>query len=846
MTESLLVESLRRRARLLLAFYWPALAVATHWPHLTALETVGPTTVQPDKIMHFVGYVLLTVLVVHAQPLGRARSLVVNLVVGTLIVAAYAYVDELTQSPFGRQASSADLATNLVAVLVAFAAMLMSPGGVAQTRSAVWGDAPKAQIGRGTLIARVTIVVLLPLVAMLLFRRQYGQDLSVLVTIWPGVGWQRGMAVPVDTAAHFAGSALAIFLLAAARPAGRARPWIGLVVAILIVAGSAPLIEVIQARFGRSVEFRDMVAHELGTAVGLGICLFFAVPATLWRRIRKNFKPQAPSPKPQVSTPTFVANAVTVSFLTFVSRLTGLVRDAVLGWAFGLTGVLSAFMVGFMVPNLFRRLFGEGALSAAFIPNYTQALRNDPAMARRLASLCLAVLLIVTAGLTLVGELLLAGLSAARPWTADSSLAIRLTMIMLPYMPMVCLVALVGGMLQVHGRFGAPAAAPILLNLIVIGAVLFAVSGVRGDQPLRLAMPVVAVGVLVAGVAQLIWQFAALLRFETLTLRWRGAGAGLRPIVVMMLPMVVGLAVFQINALLDTLIAFGLAPAEDGPSTFQLLGMTIGYPIADKGAAAALTFGQRLYQFPLGVFGVAIATAIFPALAHAAPVQAQGASGAPAVSRGDDDFRTILQHGLRLTMFIGLPSSVGLMIVRLPLTRLIFEYGAFDSAASHRVADILACYASAVWAYSMTHVMTRAFYAVKDATTPLKISVAMVAFNLALNLALIWPLGAKGLALSTAISAALQVVLLLRAGRRYVERPVDAGVWRGWARSALLVAVMAAVLVPVLIVFDPSTLSRGGLALLLATMVGFGAAIYLGGAVVLRCPELTWLRQRRV
>ena len=313
----------------------------------------------------------------------------------------------------------------------------------------------------------------------------------------------------------------------------------------------------------------------------------------------------------------------------------------------------------------------------------------------------------------------------------------------------------------------------------------------------------------------------------------------------MMLPMVVGLAVFQINALMDTLLAFGLAPpasiAHGGPQTFQLLGMTMTYPIANRGAATALAFGQRLYQFPLGVFGIAIATAIFPALAHAAPAPSE--SNQMPISHGDHAFRAILQQGLRLTMFIGLPAGIGLILVRLPLIRLIFEYGEFDRAASVRVATILVGYASAIWAYSMTHVLTRAFYAVKDAKTPLKISVMMVVFNLALNLALIWPFGAAGLAWSTAISAAIQVVLLLCVSRRYVDRPMDVNVLSGWAKSAVLTGIMAAALMPVLFVWDPMQLDRLELAGLLAVMVGLGAAVYVGGAALWRCQELTWLRK---
>ena len=180
-----------------------------------------------------------------------------------------------------------------------------------------------------------------------------------------------------------------------------------------------------------------------------------------------------------------------------MSRLLGLARDAVLAACFGMTTLADAFWIGFLVPNLFRRLFGEGALTAAFIPVYTDWRQKDPVVARRLASLCVGLLLVVLSVVTLVGEAVLASLSD-QPWSADTHLAIRLTMIMLPYMPMICVAALLGGILQVHGRFGPPAAAPIVLNLVMIGAALWATSETSpGQTDSHSAITIVAMSVLV-------------------------------------------------------------------------------------------------------------------------------------------------------------------------------------------------------------------------------------------------------------------------------------------------------------------------------------------------------------
>lgn len=551
-----------------------------------------------------------------------------------------------------------------------------------------------------------------------------------------------------------------------------------------------------------------------------------------------------PSPTAEATTnsggPRFVGHAVLVSALTLLSRVTGLLRDAMLFASFGRGPIASAFVIGFMVPNLFRRLFGEGALSSAFIPAYAELSRNNPDIAKRFASLCIAALLVVTAGLTLLGELGLWLFGTYVGLTDDSVLAVRLTMLMLPYMPLICLVALIGGALQVRGRFGPPAAAPVLMNLVMISAIVFATRGFSGDDTsdaaLRSAIAIVAVSVLIAGVLQLVWQLVALLRVERLTLDLSGTAEPFKKMLWVMGPMVLGLAVFQINAGLDMLIAWGFAPKDGGPGMLTLFGREMAFPIADAGQVVSLAGAQRLYQFPLGVFGIAIATAIFPALAHAA---------ADRSDQGKTAFRETLQQGLRLSFFIGLPASVGLILVRVPLTRVVFEHGRFELNDSLLVAGVLAGYASAVWAYSMTHILTRTFYAAGDSKTPLRVSMTMVVFNFILNLTLIWPLGAAGLAWSTAISAACQVLILLLLVRHHVGPPIDIAVIRGWSRTAILTALMAVALYPMLILYPAEGLSWSGSALLLGVMVLTGAAIILVGGWFAGAEELRWLKRGR-
>ena len=561
------------------------------------------------------------------------------------------------------------------------------------------------------------------------------------------------------------------------------------------------------------------------------------------------------APKPAQACPNtrFVGHAVLVSALTLLSRFTGLARDAALAAALGLSTIADAFFIGFLIPNLFRRLFGEGALTAAFIPHYTELRARDPQLAKRFASLVLTLLTVLLLSITALAELGLWWLAASIDSAAQSkaALAVYYTRIMLPYMPLICLVALAGGVLQVHKKFGPPAAAPLVLNGVIIAATLFATAGfsrVAGHS--QHIATVVAFAVVVAGLLQLAWQLVVLQRTAGLTRCFAGVGPQVRAMLIMMGPMVLGLAVFQINALLDSLIAFFFAPPQGAPhgATVSLLGWSFAAPL-QNGDVAALQWSQRLYQFPLGVFGVAIATAIFPALSAAAAKREDrddGGEGAGAKPQAAGEFAGILRQGLRLTVFIGLPASVGLLLVRVPLARVVYERGAFETADALRVATILAGYATSIWAYSMMHTITRAFYALKDATTPLKISVGMITLNLSLNLTLIWWLGAAGLAWSTAFCAVVQVALLLLVIRKRVGKLIDRAVVMSWCKTALGCAVMAAVLGPAVWWLEPEALSRtASLAALVGLTLG-GGVIVLLVALATKAQELRWVVRRSV
>jgi len=515
----------------------------------------------------------------------------------------------------------------------------------------------------------------------------------------------------------------------------------------------------------------------------------------------------------------FETHARTVTLLTMLSRVTGLARDAAFSRVFGAGPLMSAFFFAFMIPNLFRRLFGEGALSAAFLPVYAKLLERDPAAARALAMRTLSWLVIALGLVTIVCE----GVLFLFAGEGEQATAVRLMMIMLPYMPLVCLVAFLGAMLQVHGRFGPTAAAPIVLNACIIAATLGLLNVFNQDDPRGrlLHASIIGASVVGAGVIQVAWSAWALRNVrERVDRRAAAAPVGdeFRRMLRLAGPMILSLGVLQLNTFLDGLIAS--YPVTFGTST--ILG--VAYPL-DGSAMAVLSFAQRLYQFPLGVFGIAIATAIFPQLARQA----------------DDEqaFLATLRRGLRLVIFIGLPASIGLMLVRNELTATIYQGGEFTLEEGRRVAAVLLGYAPAIWAYSMTHTLTRAYYARGDSRTPVRIALAVVALNLALNLVLIWFLREAGLAWSTAISACVQVVALAALFRRHLPKIIDQSVLEGWRKTMLATVVMIVAVGGVSLLFPderPWALQLGAL----GALVAVGAASVAAVAMWLRMPELRW------
>lgn len=551
---------------------------------------------------------------------------------------------------------------------------------------------------------------------------------------------------------------------------------------------------------------------------------------------------------PQTETGGLGGAVRTVGSVTLASRVLGLVRDLILVRVFGNTAIGSAFAAAFAVPNLFRRLFGEGALAAALVPIYTEQREADKVVADRYGSAVIALTAVATTLMLIAVELTLAGLLWALPRDAERDRSLTLVMIMLPFMPLVCVSAAMGAILHVHRVFFPTAVAPVIVNLFMIGGGIwhFATSA----DPLATAR-LVGVLTVVAGVVQIGWCARALRGRFRWTRVFEGTGPGLRKTARNFIPVALGLGVIQINSFFDTLLA--MYPSWVGPEIFGR-----AYPL-DEQANAVLFFTQRLYQFPLGVFGIAVATAVFPLLA--------------AHAKQPERFARTLAQGVRLSFFIGLPASIGLALVRTDAVTVLFGQtggtgeaetgGGFDALGLERSAAVLLAYAAAVWAYSLNHVFTRAMYAQGDTKTPVRVAIGAVLLNTSLNLVMIWPLAEAGLAWATAISSVAQCVvlglLLERKGRK-----AGAGALEPADVRSLLITVTSSLVMGVLVFLtlrlwpgissgaSPGDESASGFwdvpwngaALRLVVACAVGAVSYGCTALILRRPEYRWLLER--
>ena len=486
---------------------------------------------------------------------------------------------------------------------------------------------------------------------------------------------------------------------------------------------------------------------------------------------------------------------------TLASRALGFVRDMVVARAFGAGPVTDAFFVAFRIPNLLRRLLGEGALSTAIIPVFTESLerggRAEFVRVVRAVTGAAAVALCVVSGL---GMLLAPWIVRvmAPGWTADPELiglAGRLTSLMFPYLLLVGLAAVAMGALNAQHRFFTAALGPALLNVAMIVSVLILAG--------RMSPPVLslAVGVLVGGAGQLLVQLPELARLGvSLRPSAEWSHPAIRIIAGRLWPAVFALAAVQVTVLVNTLLA-SLLP---------------------RGTVSYLYYADRVMEFPLGVFGIALATAALPSMAG------QAARGE---HRGLAD---TMGFALRLSAFVAVPAALGLLALGHPIVRVLFQRGEFDARDALATAQALAGYAVGLPAFSATRIAAQTFFALGDTRTPVWAGLASVVANVALAVALMWPLKHVGLALASSLSAYVNLLLLCWFLRRRLGRLGGREMIRSLLRTC---AASVALLIWCLAI--ESRLSDGwaGAAWTLGALAA-GAAIYTGVAAALRAPEL--------
>ncbi len=465
-----------------------------------------------------------------------------------------------------------------------------------------------------------------------------------------------------------------------------------------------------------------------------------------------------------------------IAFLTVISRILGMVRDMSFAYFFGRSELFDAWAIAFKIPNLSRRIFGEGAAATSFIPVYSQYLEKNPQEANRLANTVLTIVFLILSAIVVLIWLGIWGYMQVGAELEGTQRMLKLTAIMLPYMVMICLVAIMGGILNSHRHFAAPALAPVVLNVFLIAALF--ISGRWLGWPKEKMAFFTAWAVLAVGVGQLLLVMVPMRRYQVVIRpAWDVRSEGVRKILMLMGPMILGLTATQLNTLADDIIAKSLSGSPEKGDSFVFLGRMIHYPVW-AGTVSGLFYAQRLYQFPLGVLGTSLATAIYPVLSRTA-------------ARGEKKELTgTVRQGMCGAFFIALPATVGMILIGQPLIRVLFERGEFTADDTAATSWILYCYCLGLCGYFSQQIATRVCYALGQSKQPALTASLAVGVNVCLNLVLIWPLGAAGLALSTAACSYLQVGILL-----YVlRRRLGAELFEGWLKSLLKTAAATAVM----------------------------------------------------
>jgi putative peptidoglycan lipid II flippase len=496
---------------------------------------------------------------------------------------------------------------------------------------------------------------------------------------------------------------------------------------------------------------------------------------------------------------------------TLTSRVLGMVREIVYAWFMGDSKVAGAFLFAFQIPNLFRRLLGEGALTAAFIPIFKEKEKNHGEIEMwRAANAVISGLLIAASA---VVALVLAGLSitlAVHQFAEKTELILQLLRVMFPYMLLVCLAAAFMGMLNARGHFFIPAMGATMLNVVMIASVLWLAPkfgvGLPKGQRLPVQIFALAYGVLAAGVAQAVFQLPTLWR-DGFRFHWVSPWKNetVRLVVTRMIPGTIGVAAFQINVTLVQVIAYGIDPQIN----------------------ASFNYAVRLMELPQGMFGISLATYLLTALSGLA------------LEKNYSEFRATLRNGLSTLLFANLIAAILLVVLAEPIVRLLFEHGdKFTAASTARATFALVCLAPGLVAFSTVNVLARAFFALGDTRMPMKISIVCLVLNLILAAALIVPLRQGGLGIANTITSVFNVGLLLFALRKKMGQ-----LEMGPLRAAFLPLTLAGALAAASAWFGwwfwENSIGHATLALKIGAVfvpAGIAGGIYLLTALALKVP----------
>lgn len=489
---------------------------------------------------------------------------------------------------------------------------------------------------------------------------------------------------------------------------------------------------------------------------------------------------------------------------TFTSRVLGFVRDMILARLLGATMAADAFFVAYRIPNLFRELLAEGSMSSAFIPVFTEyhTLRSKQDT-WELASATFTTLLSIVTLLTLTGIVAAPAIVwVFAPGFHDDPERLRLTTLltrmMFPYLIFMSLAALTMGILNGLRAFAAPALAPVFFNVCIIASALWLAPTL--DAPIT----GVAIGVVIGGLAQFVVQLPGIHQ-HGLLFRWRFAPRhpGVVKIGLLIVPTLLGVSATQINITVSTVLA----------SYFP-------------GGPTYLFYSMRLIQFPLGILGIALATALLPTLSD------------QAARRAMDDLRDTLGFGLRMIVFLMVPAMIGVIMLRYPIVHVFFEHGAFTAADTHGTAAALMAYAAGLWAFAGIRIIVAAFYALHDTKTPAMAAVLAMLANIVLAMILMQPLEHVGLALATALSAMVHLSVLLG----ILTHRLGGTDWRRVGRSlghaglATIPVMLACTWVAGLAVWqhEDEWVAKG---LMLLVGIGLSVAGYLGTQALLHSEE---------